>query len=270
MKHLDLDPIARAWGTVKLPGSKSISNRVLLLSALAQGDTVVRDLLDADDTQVMLDALARLGVKIEQRAGGAALVHGVDGRFPVKSADLHLGNAGTAFRPLAAVLALSGGEYRLSGVPRMHERPIGDLVEALRRLGADIAYLEKEGFPPLAIRPRAIQDGTARVRGDVSSQYLSALLMALPLAGAARSIEVEAPSADRDVVRGLSCLHGFLLPARCRAYCWSRRRPSSGVMPSQSSRTSRVCSPRSGGAVQPSVMSKPEYLTAGPTRRTSP
>jgi 3-phosphoshikimate 1-carboxyvinyltransferase len=200
MKHLDLDPIARAWGTVKLPGSKSISNRVLLLAALAHGDTVVRDLLDADDTRVMLEALARLGVKIEQRAGGAALVHGVDGRFPVKSADLHLGNAGTAFRPLAAVLALSGGAYRLSGVPRMHERPIGDLVESLRRLGADIAYLEKEGFPPLAIRPRAIRGGTARVRGDVSSQYLSALLMAVPLAGAARSIEVEGELISRPYV----------------------------------------------------------------------
>jgi len=139
---------------------------------------------------VMLEALARLGVKIE-RSRDAALVHGAGGLFPVKSAELHLGNAGTAFRPLAAVLAVCGGEYRLSGVQRMHERPIRDLVEALKRLGADIAYLEKEGFPPLLIRPRAIRGGAARVRGDVSSQYLSALLMALPLAGAARRIEVE-------------------------------------------------------------------------------
>jgi 3-phosphoshikimate 1-carboxyvinyltransferase len=190
MKVLDLGPIARAAGTVKLPGSKSISNRVLLLAALSDGETRVENLLESDDTRVMLEALARLGVKIE-RSRDAALVHGAGGVFPVKSAELHLGNAGTAFRPLAAVLAVCGGEYRLSGVQRMHERPIRDLVEALKRLGADIAYLEKEGFPPLLIRPRAIRGGAARVRGDVSSQYLSALLMALPLAGAARRIEVE-------------------------------------------------------------------------------
>jgi len=102
-----------------------------------------------------------------------------------------LGNAGTAFRPLVAALALNGGEYRLSGVPRMHERPIGDLVDALRRLGADIAYLEQEGFPTVLIRACAIRGGTARVRGDVSSQYLSALLMALPMTGAETAVEVE-------------------------------------------------------------------------------
>lgn len=191
MKFLDIDPIARAQGTVKMPGSKSISNRVLLLSALARGETLVRDLLDADDTRVMLDALARLGVKIDRRPGDSVLVHGVNGGFPAGSADLHLGNAGTAFRPLVAALALNGGEYRLSGVPRMHERPIGDLVEALRRIGADIAYLEKEGFPPLLIRRRPIRGGLVRVRGDVSSQYLSALLMALPLAGTQRDVEIE-------------------------------------------------------------------------------
>src|SRR5690349_7618268 len=174
-----------------MPGSKSISNRVLLLAALAGGDTRVDDLLDSGDTSVMLDALARLGVRIERRPGGTALVHGASGGFPAKSADLHLGNAGTAFRPLVAALALNGGEYRLSGVPRMHERPIGDLVDALRRLGADIAYLEKDGFPPLLIRPRAIRGGPAQVRGSVSSQYLSALLMALPLAGVQRDVEIE-------------------------------------------------------------------------------
>ncbi len=191
MKFLDLGPIARAAGTVKMPGSKSISNRVLLLAALADGETRVDDLLDSDDTRVMLEALARLGVKVDRGAGGSALVHGAKGRFPAKSADLHLGNAGTAFRPLVAALALNGGEYRLSGVPRMHERPIGDLVDALRRLGADIAYLEQEGFPPLAIGARPILGGPARVRGDVSSQYLSALLMAMPVAGEERVIEVE-------------------------------------------------------------------------------
>ena len=188
MKHLDLDPIRRAAGVVTLPGSKSISNRVLLLAALSEGDTRIRDLLDADDTQVMLDALTRLGVRIDR---DSATVHGSGGAFPVKSAELHLGNAGTAFRPLTAVLAFCGGEYRLSGVPRMLERPIGDLVDALRSLGARIDYEGTKGFPPLVIRPGTIRGGATRVRGDVSSQYLSALLMAAPLAAAETRIEVE-------------------------------------------------------------------------------
>jgi len=187
VKFLDLGPIARVRGTVEMPGSKSISNRVLLLAALADGETRVENLLDSDDTRVMLDALELLGVRIER---DSATVRG--GPFPNKSADLHLGNAGTAFRPLTAVLALAGGEYRLSGSPRMHERPIGDLVDALRSLGARIDYLGKEGFPPLALHPGAIRRGAPlRVRGDVSSQYLSALLMALPLTGSETAVEVE-------------------------------------------------------------------------------
>ena len=196
MKHLDLDPIARAWGTVRMPGSKSISNRVLLLAALSQGETKIRDLLDSDDTRVMLEALGRLGVRI----GPDATVRGAGGAFPVKSAELQLGNAGTAFRPLTAVLALCGGEYRLSGVARMHERPIGDLVDALRGLGARIDYPGKEGYPPLAVHPGTIRGGATRVRGDVSSQYLSALLMAAPLAGAETRIEVEGELISRPYV----------------------------------------------------------------------
>jgi len=190
VKFLDLEPIARAQGSVKLPGSKSISNRVLLLAALSRGDTRVVHLLESDDTRVMLDALARLGVAIE-RSRDSAVVHGVGGEFPVKSAELDLGNAGTAFRPLAAALAFAGGEYRLSGAPRMHQRPIGDLIDALRRLGAQIAYLGVEGFPPLAVRPGAIRAGATRVRGELSSQYLSALLMALPMTGTRTDIAVE-------------------------------------------------------------------------------
>jgi len=187
VKFLDLGPIARVQGTVKMPGSKSISNRVLLLAALADGETRVENLLDSDDTRVMLNALELLGVRIER---DSATVRG--GSFPNKSADLHLGNAGTAFRPLTAVLALAGGDYRLSGAPRMHERPIGDLVDALRALGARIDYLGKEGFPPLALHPGTIRGGAPlRVRGEVSSQYLSALLMAAPLAGSETRIEVE-------------------------------------------------------------------------------
>jgi 3-phosphoshikimate 1-carboxyvinyltransferase len=183
---LDLPPAARATGTVALPGSKSISNRVLLLAALSTGVTRVRGLLDADDVDRMREALAKLGAPMEQEAGKRdLLVHGTAGDFPNKRASLFLGNAGTAFRPLTAALSLAGGDYELDGVPRMRERPIGDLVNTLRTLGADIRYLGQEGFPPLAIGPgrEAGFAASARVsvRGDVSSQFLSALLMALPM-----------------------------------------------------------------------------------------
>jgi 3-phosphoshikimate 1-carboxyvinyltransferase len=187
MDSLELKPARRAAGTVRLPGSKSISNRVLLLAALARGETRVTGLLDADDTRVMRDALSMLGVQFEK-----STVKGVGGPFPVKSAELFLGNAGTAFRPLTAALALSNGEYRLYGVARMHERPIGDLVDALRAIGARIDYAGKPGFPPLLIKPGNISlNSPVRVRGDVSSQFLTALLMALPLAGRDSAIEVE-------------------------------------------------------------------------------
>jgi 3-phosphoshikimate 1-carboxyvinyltransferase len=192
MNCLDLGPIAQVAGKVRMPGSKSISNRILLLAALAEGTTHVRDLLDSDDTRVMLDALAKLGVAIERTGALDVRVSGCGGAFPVKAAELFLGNAGTAFRPLTAVLALAGGEYRLSGVPRMHERPIGDLVEALRGVGASIDYLGTPGYPPLAIHPATVRAGASvSVRGDVSSQFLSALLMALPLTGAETVVKVE-------------------------------------------------------------------------------
>jgi 3-phosphoshikimate 1-carboxyvinyltransferase len=191
-EHLDVAPIAHAAGTIALPGSKSISNRTLLLAALADGATDIIGLLDSDDTARMLDALRTLGVRCEATgAPGRYRVDGCAGAIPVKMAELFLGNAGTAFRPLTAVLALAGGTYRLAGVPRMHERPIGDLVDALRTLGADIRYLVKDGFPPLAIRPgRLAFEPVAGVRGNVSSQFLTALLMALPLAGRRIAVDV--------------------------------------------------------------------------------
>ena len=200
MDALALEPIRRARGTVQLPGSKSISNRVLLLAALAAGETGVLGLLDAEDTRVMLEALARLGV-VASKTGDGVFLKGIDGNFPVKAAGLFLGNAGTAFRPLAAALALSQGEYRLSGAPRMHQRPIGDLVDALRSLGARIDYAGNEGYPPLAIHPGKIElNGPVKVRGDVSSQFLSALLMALPLAGKKSEIRVEGDLISRPYV----------------------------------------------------------------------
>ena len=191
MDFLDLPPLLSAQGTVRLPGSKSISNRVLLLAALAAGETEVRDLLESDDTARMLDALKALGVGVEPLGGSAFRVRGVGGAFPVKEADLFLGNAGTAFRSLTAALALAGGHYKLSGVPRMHERPIGDLVDALRELGADVTCTGSEGFPPLEIRPATIRSGgVVGVRGNVSSQFLTGLLMALPLTGVETTVEV--------------------------------------------------------------------------------
>ncbi len=191
MEHLDLPPLARAAGTVKLPGSKSISNRMLLLAALAEGHTEIRDLLDSDDTRVMLSALAALGVGLEPKGTNAWRVNGVGGVFPVKHGSLFMGNAGTAIRPLTAALALSGGRYKLSGVPRMHERPIGDLVDGLRQIGCRISYAGNEGFPPLEIFPGDVRlDAPIQVRGDVSSQFLTALLMALPLTGEKVVIEM--------------------------------------------------------------------------------
>lgn len=191
MNFLDLPQLLVARGIVTLPGSKSISNRALLLSALAEGRTEVRDLLLSDDIEHMLDALGILLGDPLRSVGGHWDITGCSGRFPVTEAELYLGNAGTAFRPLTAVLALSEGDYTLTGVARMHERPIGDLVDALRQLGADIAYLGKDGYPPLRIKPaRTSPSGIVQVRGDVSSQFLTGLLMALPLTGVECTIEV--------------------------------------------------------------------------------
>ena len=196
MEQLHLPAASKASGTIKLPGSKSISNRTLLLAALSEGVTEIRDLLVSDDTARMLEALQKLGVKLEKKSEIDWIVHGCGGNFPNKNADLFLGNAGTAFRPLTAALALSGGHYTLRGVPRMHERPIKDLVDALRQIGGNIDYLENEGFPPLRISPPSPQPSPAgeganvKIRGDVSSQFLTALLMALPLTKQQATIEV--------------------------------------------------------------------------------
>ena len=191
IEHLDLPALQSASGSVRLPGSKSISNRVLLLAALSAGETVVHDLLASDDTAVMLAALKQLGCVVEQ-TGHTALITGLGGQLRQRSAKLFLGNAGTAMRPLTAALALLGGDFELSGVPRMHERPIGDLVDALRQLGCAIDYLGQDGYPPLRLRPEQSLklDAPIQVRGDVSSQFLTALLMALPLV-AERDIVIE-------------------------------------------------------------------------------
>ncbi|NBS76039.1 MAG: 3-phosphoshikimate 1-carboxyvinyltransferase [Betaproteobacteria bacterium] len=179
---LDVPALQSAHGTVTLPGSKSISNRVLLLAALCQGTTTLHDLLDSDDTRVMLNALRAMGCVVDVQ-GSTVQITGLGGLSPSAALDLFMGNAGTAMRPLTAALALMGTQARLHGVARMHERPIGDLVDALRQLGCAIDYTGQDGFPPLHLKGHTgLQlDAPIKVRGDVSSQFLTALLLALPL-----------------------------------------------------------------------------------------
>jgi len=193
MEQLHLPAAHHAQGSMTLPGSKSISNRTLLLAALANGETEIFGLLKSDDTDRMLEALSALGVQLEQHPENTSCwkIKGVSGTFPIDNVDLFLGNAGTAFRPLTAALALSGGNYTLRGVPRMHDRPIADLVDALRQAGANIEYLDKEGFPPLKISPPEFNlTKPIKIRGNVSSQFLTALLMALPTTGQSATVEV--------------------------------------------------------------------------------
>lgn len=192
---VDIPPLTGADGCVRLPGSKSISNRLLLLAGLCEGTTTLLDLLDSDDTRVMLDALRALGCTVE-RDGERVRITGIAGRLAVRRASLFLGNAGTAMRPLTAALALlsatQGGEFELRGVERMHERPIGDLLAALRALGCRIDELGQAGYPPLRIDGGALDlSRPIRVRGDVSSQFLTALLLALPLVATRDAVVVE-------------------------------------------------------------------------------
>ncbi|MCS6945720.1 MAG: 3-phosphoshikimate 1-carboxyvinyltransferase [Sutterellaceae bacterium] len=193
--ELTVAPITRAAGVVRLPGSKSISNRALLLAALADGQTTLTGLLDAEDTRVMIEALRSLGVRVHTD-GDAARVAGCGGVFPQRRAELFLGNAGTAMRSLTAALAFAGGHYRLDGVARMRERPIGDLVEALNRVGARIRYEGRSGYPPLAIEPAPAPDtDTIEVKGEVSSQFVSGILMAAPAFASAAGLRVRVPGA---------------------------------------------------------------------------
>jgi 3-phosphoshikimate 1-carboxyvinyltransferase len=190
-QHIDLEPVMHAEGSVRLPGSKSISNRTLLLAALCEGSTTIHDLLASDDTLVMLGALQKLGIRWEQLDERTHVVHGCGGALPNHEADLFMGNAGTAIRPLTAALAVIGGDYTLHGVQRMHERPIGDLVDALNAVGAQIEYTGTEGFPPLRIRRGHIIASRMSVRGNVSSQFLTALLMAAPLMAKDHPVTIE-------------------------------------------------------------------------------
>ena len=197
MEFIDLTPMRKAAGTVRLPGSKSISNRVLLLAALADGDTLVEALLESDDTRVMKNAIVALGVKVTEE-GDALRISGCGGRFPQLVADIFVGNSGLSIRTLvpAIVASLSGcgdpaAKVRLSGVPRMHERPIGDLVDGLKQLGASVEWLGQEGYPPLALKPALLGAERVSVRGSVSSQFLTGLLQAAPLVARDKALVID-------------------------------------------------------------------------------
>ncbi|MFQ6026372.1 MAG: 3-phosphoshikimate 1-carboxyvinyltransferase [Dehalococcoidia bacterium] len=192
MPALVLKPIHHVAGRIRLPGSKSLSNRILLLSALAQGTTEVHNLLDSDDTRRMMEALLALGVGLTLSEDGTQCqVTGLGGPFRMPQAELFLGNAGTAVRPLCAALCLGEGEFTLTGEPRMYERPIAHLVDALRQLDAEIEYLGNDGYLPLKIHATGLPGGRVSIRGDISSQYLTALLLASPLTQGELVIHVE-------------------------------------------------------------------------------
>lgn len=217
---LTLQPIRSAQGRIALPGSKSLSNRALLLAALAQGTTRLTHLLEADDTRVMLDALHTLGIGITVHSDAVEVV-GCAGHWPVREAELFLGNAGTAMRSLTAALAFAGGRYKLDGVARMRERPIGDLVDALNALGARVQFVGQTGYPPLQIEPvQALVSSTVSVRGDVSSQFLSGLLMAAPAVApeAGLTIEVAGPLISKPYVQmTLATMQVFGVTVEARA-----------------------------------------------------
>jgi 3-phosphoshikimate 1-carboxyvinyltransferase len=191
METLTLEPISAVSGDVHLPGSKSISNRALLLASLAQGRTSIRNLLDSEDTQHMLAALDQLGVEVNQ-AGASIEVTGKGGPLVQddRHLELYLGMAGTAFRPLTAALCLGSGTFRLTGNTRMLERPVGHLVDALRALGGCVDYLGNENYPPLEVRGTGLKGGTAQISGEISSQFLTSLQMVAPLAETPVTLEV--------------------------------------------------------------------------------
>ena len=193
MEQLTLDPIAKVSGEVNVPGSKSLSNRALLLAALAEGETELTNLLDSEDIEHMLNALTKLGINYRLSEDKTqCVVQGNGGAFNVaEPLELFLGNAGTAMRPLCAALAASNVDTVLTGEPRMEERPIGDLVDALREAQADVTYLKNEGYPPLQIKGKTLNGGEMSVDGSVSSQFLTALLMAAPLFSGDATIRIK-------------------------------------------------------------------------------
>ena len=179
--QIEIQPTDPLHGSIRPPGSKSITNRALACAALAEGSSTLTGALDSEDTQVMIEALRRLGVSVDFDSASATVrITGCGGSIPARGGDLYVANSGTTIRFLAALVALGRGEFRLDGTPRMRERPIGDLIAALKQLGADAASEGPAGCPPVVIHAHGLPGGPARVRGDVSRQLLSGLLMAAP------------------------------------------------------------------------------------------
>ncbi|MFN0018126.1 MAG: 3-phosphoshikimate 1-carboxyvinyltransferase [Pirellulaceae bacterium] len=180
---LSLTPCTPVRGSIRPPGSKSITNRALVCAALAEGESKLSGALDSEDTQVMIDSLHRLGIQVQRQEEGTKLVvSGCGSNLPASEADLFVGNSGTTIRFLTALTTLGRGTYRLDGVPRMHERPIADLLAALNQLGADVRSEAGTGCPPVIVKSNGLPGGKTTIRGDISSQFLSGLLMAAPLA----------------------------------------------------------------------------------------
>ena len=193
MNEITLKASKQVRGCIKLPGSKSITNRVLLMAALGNGVTKLIDPLRSEDTDQMINALIKLGVSVKEVNDDKNIIEikGAEHNFPNKNTNLFLGNSGTTFRPLAAVLAMMGGDYYLSGIERMHERPIKDLVDALEQMGSSIQYEKNHGYPPITINNSSIEiSEPIQIKGDISSQYLTALLIAGPISNNEFNIEV--------------------------------------------------------------------------------
>ena len=193
MKEITLKASKQVRGCIKLPGSKSITNRVLLMAALGCGVTKLIDPLRSEDTDQMINALIKLGVSVKEVNDDKNIIEikGVEHNFPNKNTNLFLGNSGTTFRPLAAVLSMMRGDYYLSGIDRMHERPIKDLVDALEQMGSSIRYEKDHGYPPITINNSSIEiSEPIQIKGDISSQYLTALLIAGPISNNEFNIEV--------------------------------------------------------------------------------
>ena len=193
MNEIKLKASQQVRGCIKLPGSKSITNRVLLMAALGTGVTKLIDPLRSEDTDQMINALIKLGVSVKEVNDDKNIIEikGIEHNFPNKNTNLFLGNSGTTFRPLAAVLAMMRGDYYLSGIERMHERPIKDLVDALEQIGSSIQYEKNHGYPPITINNNSIEiSEPIQIKGDISSQYLTALLIAGPISNNEFNIEV--------------------------------------------------------------------------------
>jgi 3-phosphoshikimate 1-carboxyvinyltransferase len=214
--ELAILPCGPIHGSIRPPGSKSITNRALVIAALAEGTSVLRGALASEDTQVMIESLTRLGIQVAEANEGTTLtVHGCGGLVPNQEADLFIGNSGTTVRFLTAMLAACAGRFRLDGIPRMRERPIADLIATLNQLGGNVVSELNTGCPPVIVHAAGLRGGEAKIRGDVSSQFLSALLLAAPYARGNVRVLVEGELVSQPYVRmtlGLMGDFGVAIP----------------------------------------------------------